>query len=243
MRGCLTVLRLRPDRGSVRSARTPNDTVYRTSRIPHSPDSNLSGLRPILSGATTRRRMTLALTLSSPPSAPSDDVTLAANGDRRAFERLYRDNVDRIFSVCVRMVGDRGRAEELTQDAFVRAWEKLGTFRGDSLFSTWLHRLAVNVVLNAREAEARRRDRHDDGIEDLDTISYGDVRPLPVPGLSLDLERAIATLPPGAKRVFVLHDVEGYTHEEIAEVLGVTAGGCKAQLHRARMLLRRMLTR
>ena len=187
--------------------------------------------------------MTLALTLSPPPAGPSDDVTRAVNGDRRAFERLYREHVDRIFSVCVRMVGDRGKAEELTQDAFVRAWEKLGTFRGDSLFSTWLHRLAVNVVLNEQDAESRRRDRHDDRIEDLDTISYGDVRPLSVPGLSLDLEQAIAALPPGAKKVFVLHDVEGYTHEEIAETLGVTAGGCKAQLHRARMLLRRMLTR
>lgn len=187
--------------------------------------------------------MTLPLPLSSSPADSSDDVTLAANGDRRAFERIYRANVDRIFSLCVRMVGDRAKAEELTQDAFVRAWEKLGTFRGDSQFSTWLHRLAVNVVLNDREAEGRRRDRHDDAVEDLDTISYGDVRPLPVPGLSLDLEQAIAALPPGAKKVFVLHDIEGYTHEEIAESLGVTAGGCKAQLHRARMILRRMLTR
>lgn len=187
--------------------------------------------------------MTLPLPLSSSPADSSDDVTLAANGDRRAFERLYRANVDRIFSLCVRMVGDRAKAEELTQDAFVRAWEKLGTFRGDSQFSTWLHRLAVNVVLNDRETEGRRRDRHDDAVEDMDTISYGDVRPLPVPGLSLDLEQAIAALPPGAKKVFVLHDIEGYTHEEIAESLGVTAGGCKAQLHRARMILRRMLTR
>lgn len=187
--------------------------------------------------------MTLPLPLSSSPADSSDDVTLAANGDRRAFERIYRANVDRIFSLCVRMVGDRAKAEELTQDAFVRAWEKLGTFRGDSQFSTWLHRLAVNVVLNDRETEGRRRERHDDAVEDLDTISYGDVRPLPVPGLSLDLEQAIAALPPGAKKVFVLHDIEGYTHEEIAESLGVTAGGCKAQLHRARMILRRMLTR
>mgnify|MGYP001764798167 CR=1 FL=1 len=186
--------------------------------------------------------MTLPLPLHPTPQ-PSDDVALAIAGDRRAFERLYRANVDRIFSVCVRMVGDRGKAEELTQDAFVRAWEKLGTFRGDAQFSTWLHRLAVNVVLNDRESEGRRRDRHDEGIDDMDAIAFGDVRPLPVPGLSLDLEQAIAALPPGAKKVFVLHDVEGYTHEEIAESLGVTAGGCKAQLHRARMLLRRMLTR
>jgi RNA polymerase sigma-70 factor (ECF subfamily) len=192
--------------------------------------------------------MTLPLTLSpSRQSAPfgssRDDVALAAAGDGRAFERVYRAHVDRVFSLCVRMVGDRAKAEDLTQDVFVRAWEKLAGFRGDSAFGTWLHRLAVNVVLNDRESEGRNRKRHDDGIDDMDTISAGDVRALPVPGLSLDLERAIATLPPGARKVFVLHDVEGYTHEEIGEMLGVTAGGCKAQLHRARMLLRRVLTR
>lgn len=188
--------------------------------------------------------MTLPLTLSrSPhPAGPTDDVTLAARGDRRAFERVYREHANRVFSVCVRMVGDRGKAEELTQDVFVRAWEKLETFRAEAQFSTWLHRLAVNVVLNDRQAEGRRRKRMDDGVEDMDAIAYGDVRPLPVPGLSLDLEAAIAALPNGARKVFVLHDVEGYTHEEIGEMLGVTAGGCKAQLHRARMLLRRMLT-
>jgi len=178
-----------------------------------------------------------------PTPSLSDDVALAARGDRRAFERLYRQHVDRVFSLCARMVGERQRAEELTQDVFVRVWEKLESFRGDSAFSTWLHRMAVNVVLNDRQAERRRRERHDDGIEDMDALPHGDVRPLPVPGLSIDLEAAIATLPPGAKKVFVLHDVEGYTHEEIAGMLGVTAGGCKAQLHRARMLLREALNR
>lgn len=182
----------------------------------------------------------LPVTLS--PSL-TDDVALAAQGDRRAFERLYRAHVDRIFTLCARMVGERGRAEDLTQDVFVRAWDKLAQFRGDSAFGTWLHRMAVNVVLNDRQAERRRRDRHDEGIEDMDTLALGDARPLPVPGLSLDLEAAIASLPPGAKKVFVLHDVEGYTHEEIAGMLGVTAGGCKAQLHRARMLLREALNR
>ncbi len=188
--------------------------------------------------------MTPSLSLATrATSDPNDDARLAAGGDRRAFERLYRSHVDRIFSVCVRMVGDRGRAEELTQDVFVRAWEKLETFRGDAAFGTWLHRLAVNVVLNERQSEKRRRQREDDGTEDMDEFASHTVRPLPVPGLSLDLERAIATLPPGARKVFVLHDVEGYTHEEIGGMLGVTAGGCKAQLHRARMLLRRVLTR
>lgn len=190
--------------------------------------------------------MTQPLTILPSPNASgsgtADDVARAAHGDRRAFERIYRSHVDRVFSICVRMVGDRGTAEELTQDVFVRAWEKLNTFRGDAQFSTWLHRLAVNVVLNAREAEGRRRKRQDDAVEDMDVIATSDVRPLPVPGLSLDLEAAIAALPPGARKVFVLHDVEGYTHEEIGEMLGVTAGGCKAQLHRARMLLRRTLT-
>jgi len=178
-----------------------------------------------------------------PTPSLTDDVALAASGDRRAFERLYRAHVDKVFTLCSRMVGERGRAEELTQDVFVRVWEKLGQFRGEATFGTWLHRMAVNVVLNDRQAEKRRRERHDDGIEDMDALPYGDVRPVPVPGLGIDLEAAIATLPPGARKVFVLHDVEGYTHEEIAGMFGVTSGGCKAQLHRARMLLREALNR
>jgi RNA polymerase sigma-70 factor (ECF subfamily) len=176
-----------------------------------------------------------------PAATPQDDVARAARGDRQAFERIYRKHVDRIYSLCTRMVGDRSRAEELTQDAFVRAWEKLDQFRGDSAFSTWLHRLAVNVVLNDRQTEKRRRDRHDDSIEDVDAVPLGETKSVPMPGLSIDLERAIAKLPAGARKVFVLHDVEGFTHEEIGEMLGVTAGGCKAQLHRARMLLREAL--
>jgi RNA polymerase sigma-70 factor (ECF subfamily) len=177
------------------------------------------------------------------PAARQDeaDVALAARGDRQAFERLYREHVNRIFSLCARMVGDRTRAEELTQDAFVRAWEKLDQFRGDSAFGTWLHRLAVNVVLNDRQTENRRRGRQDESVEDVDTVAHSTVRAEVPPGLSIDLERAIAGLPPGARKVFVLHDVEGYTHDEIGGMLGVTAGGCKAQLHRARLLLREAL--
>ena len=174
-------------------------------------------------------------------TAPQDDVALAARGDRRAFERLYRANVDRVYSLCVRMTADRGRAEELTQDAFVRAWEKLDQFRGDSAFSTWLHRLTVNLVLNERKSQRRHDSRIDDGAEDMDALPHRRSHAEPGPGLSMDLEQAIAGLPPGARKVFVLHDVEGYTHEEIAEMLGVTSGGCKAQLHRARMLLRETL--
>jgi RNA polymerase sigma-70 factor (ECF subfamily) len=172
----------------------------------------------------------------------ADDTQLAAAGDRRAFERIYRSHIDRIYSLCVRMSGERGRAEELAQDVFVRAWEKLPQFRGESLFSTWLHRLAINVILNARKADGRTRARIQGDTEQEDVVG--------IPGARrawhaerMDLESAIAALPPGARMVFVLHDVEGFTHEEIAERLGVTSGGCKAQLHRARLLLREALER
>lgn len=137
------------------------------------------------------------------------------------------------------MVSDRNEAEELTQDVFVRAWEKLSLYRGESAFSTWLHRLAVNLVLNHRKTMARRRGRELDDQEQIDGRAQYSVHP----GMRMDLEQAIGTLPPGARQVFVLHDVEGYKHEEIADLLGVTAGGCKAQLHRARRLLREALNR
>ena len=173
------------------------------------------------------------------------DVAHAASGDRIAFERLYRDNVNRVFSLCARMVSDRDRAEELTQDVFVRAWEKLHLFRGESSFSTWLHRLTVNLVLNARKSEGRQRSRYDETDEEsggIDALPGVVGSPL-APGDMLDLDEAITKRPPGARRVFVLHDVEGFKHEEIAEMLGVTSGATKAQLHRARLLLREALNR
>ena len=172
------------------------------------------------------------------------DATLAAGGDRQAFERLYRRHVNRVFSLCARMVADRSRAEELTQDVFVRAWEKVRLFRGESSFATWLHRLAVNVVLNERKTEGRRRTRFEEEPEEAGMDAYaGVVGTTIAPGERLDLEHAIRRLPPGARRVFTLHDVEGYTHEEIADMLGVTTGATKAQLHRARHLLREALNR
>jgi RNA polymerase sigma-70 factor (ECF subfamily) len=172
------------------------------------------------------------------PTAAEPDVQLAASGDRCAFERLYRDQVNRVYAVCVRMCGDRARAEELTQDAFVRAWERLPQFRGDSAFATWLHRLTVNVVLEAQRSERRSRAH-------LQSDEVTDAEP-PVTrreyhAEKIDLAVAIAALPPGARAVFALHDVEGYKHEEIAEMLDITSGGSKAQLHRARRLLREAL--
>jgi RNA polymerase sigma-70 factor (ECF subfamily) len=173
------------------------------------------------------------------------DVARAAAGDRGAFERLYRAHVNRVFSLCARMTGDRGRAEELTQDVFVRAWEKLNLFRGESSFGTWLHRLTVNVVLNARKSDGRNRSRFEENDDDAGGMDAraGVVGTPLAPGDLLDLEEAITKLPAGARRVFVLHDVEGYKHEEIAEMLGVTSGATKAQLHRARLLLREALNR
>src|SRR3954470_24730292 len=131
------------------------------------------------------------------------DAARAAAGDRGAFERLYRQHVNRVFSLCARMVADRARAEELTQDVFVRAWEKLHLFRGESSFATWLHRLAGNVVLHDRKTEGRRRTRFEEEDEEQGMGGYvGVVGMVLAPGDLLDLEEAITRLPPGARRVF-----------------------------------------
>lgn len=178
------------------------------------------------------------LPATAPAAVPEGDVARAQAGDQAAFERVYRTHLARVYSICLRMLGDRAEAEEATQDVFVRCWDKLALYRGESAFSTWLHRLAVNVVLSRRKTDGTRRGREaDEGA--LDTLAQ---HTAPA-GTAMDLERAIAQLPPGARRVFVLHDIEGYKHEEIAELLGVTTGGTKAQLHRARLLLREALTR
>jgi len=167
---------------------------------------------------------------------PTDDVAGAAAGDVRAFERLYRAHLPRVHGLVRRMTGGRN-ADELTQDVFVRAWQKLSSFRGESAFGTWLHRLAANVVIERFRTDATRRRRHLDGEDFLHTLPAlhrsGD--------LSMDLEVALAKLPDGAREIFVLHDVEGYKHHEIATLLEISAGTSKAQLHRARMMLRRHL--
>ena len=167
---------------------------------------------------------------------PSDDVALAAGGDVRAFERLYRSYLPKIHSLVRRMAGGRD-TDELTQDVFVRVWQKLGSFRGESAFGTWLHRLAVNVVIERFRTETLRRQRYHDGEEIFEVLparaSSND--------LSMDFESALTKLPDGAREIFVLHDVEGYKHKEIADLLEISAGTSKAQLHRARMMLRRHL--
>ena len=163
----------------------------------------------------------------------------AASADVSAFEALYRRHHRRVHGVIARLVGQAGaRAEDLTQEAFVRAWQALPSFRFESAVSTWLHRLAVNTTL--MEMRARRSRPWHDGDEDgLEASSSPDSVGRAM--LGRDLERAVASLPPRARAVLVLHDVEGWKHEEIANELGMAVGSSKAQLHRARGLLRALL--
>lgn len=183
----------------------------------------------------------LMSTMSIPQAsdAADDDARLArcaAMADTTAFEQLYRRHHRRVHGVIVRLVGQAGaRAEDLTQEAFVRAWQALPGFRFESAVSTWLHRLAVNTAL--MELRSRRsRPWQEDDDEALESVATPDTAGRAV--LGRDLERAVASLPPRARAVLVLHDVEGWKHEEIAGELGMAVGSSKAQLHRARGLLR-----
>lgn len=175
---------------------------------------------------------------------PTDPVLLLVKrvqqGDVRAYERLYRQFVGRVYAVCLRMLAETTWAERITQDVFVQAWERLHTFRGDGPFGAWLHRLTVNTVL----LELRTRKRRLKRIQPTsDLVAYDRPASQAPEGSRMDLEAAIAQLPEKARLVFVLYAVEGYKHHEIADLLNVTVGTTKAQLHRARGLLRTMLTR
>lgn len=169
-------------------------------------------------------------------SGDNADAALAAGGDLQAFERLYRRHLGRIHSLCRRMIGE-GEADDVTQEVFVRAWRKLDRFRGESAFGTWLYRLAVNVILGKRASLGTYRQR----FEEAEPLMMAFASRRDRVDLRMDFEAAIQQLPRGARDVFVLHDVEGYTHEEIAEMLEVSAGTSKSQLHRARMALRKYL--
>lgn len=178
--------------------------------------------------------------MSTPPDRAAEKrrVERARDGEVGAFEEIYRLHAGRVHALCLRMTGDAQEAEELAQEAFVRAWEKLPSFKGESAFSSWLHRLTVNVVLGRWRSRGRRHERVV-AIHDVAGVREPEHRP--EPRVAVDLERAIAGLPQGARTIFVLHDVEGYRHREIAELTGLTEGTCKAQLHRARRLLRENL--
>ena len=170
----------------------------------------------------------------------ADLVEKARNGDSAAFERLYRRHRDRIFGLVWRLAGgDAALAEDLLQEAFVRAWSKLDSFRGDSRFGTWLHRLSTNVALSDRRIRMRRLERETEleGYAERTAIGQKDV----YADKRMDLERGIARLPERARTVLVLFDIEGYSHAEIAEMTGMAVGSSKAQLHRARKLVREEL--
>jgi RNA polymerase sigma-70 factor, ECF subfamily len=171
-------------------------------------------------------------------SEEESDVRRAKERDTGAFERLYRTHLGRVHAICLRMTANASRAEELTQKAFLQVWQKLPLFRGESAFSSWLHRVAVNTVLADLRAEHRRTQRV---FGTDDPAAFESPTCAPPAGIRLDLEQAIATLPAQARVVFVLHDVEGWQHNEIAERLGVATGTSKAQLHRARKLLQEAL--
>ena len=180
--------------------------------------------------------------MTRPAEVPQDDdrelARRARDGDTKAFERLYRRYSGRVHSVCLRLAGNAALAEDCTQDAFVRAWESLAGFRGESSFGTWLHRIAVNTVLERHRTQLRQGTWFT--LKDEDAVNAV-ASPEPGPELGMDLEEAIAGLPPAARMVFVLFDVEGHSHEEIAELTGLAVGTCKAHVHRARQLLRARL--
>jgi RNA polymerase sigma-70 factor (ECF subfamily) len=174
---------------------------------------------------------------TNPADAEFEDVALAVAGDALAFERLYRRHVGRVYALARWLVGN-GEEDDAVQDVFVRVWQKLGTFAGGSSFGTWLHRVAINLMLRRRQTVGRHRSRHAP-----EPDAFGDVATRRErPDLKVAIERAVDQLPSGAREVFVLHDMEGYKHEEIGRLLEIDPGTSRSQLHRARMLLRKTLS-
>lgn len=177
----------------------------------------------------------------------AEAIRRAQQGDAAAFERIYQLHNRRVYSLCLRMVGNTAEAEDLTQEAFLQLFRKISTFRGESAFSTWLHRLAVNVVL----MRLRKKTGTESSLEEVtepDEESGGPRKDFGAPDLKLsgsidrvNLRRAVDQLPAGYKAIFVLHDVQGYEHNEIADILGCSIGNSKSQLHKARMRLRELL--
>tara|TARA_R110002072_G_scaffold13418_12_gene56294 strand:+ start:58305 stop:58880 length:576 start_codon:yes stop_codon:yes gene_type:complete len=161
-------------------------------------------------------------------------VDRARQNDTLAYERLYEMHIGRVFALCTRLCNDRDMAEDLAQEAFVLAWRKLDSFRGDSAFGSWLYRITTNTVLSYLRKQKPFRNMLD--IDDIE--EQGQKEDI---GLRMSLDEAIAGLPDGARAVFVLYSLEGYTHDEIADLLGIAQGSSKAQLHRARQLLQAKL--
>ena len=174
--------------------------------------------------------------MTSVRDADLEDVALAVQGDGVAFERLYRRHVGRINALAQWLMGSTD-TDEVVQEVFVRVWQKLATFGGQSAFGTWLHRVAINLMLRRRQQRGRDHLR----FIAADDLAVAVAGPVDRPELRIALEGAVSQLPAGAREVFVLHDMEGFKHEEIGELLGVDPGTSRSQLHRARMMLRRVL--
>ncbi len=167
---------------------------------------------------------------------------VAANGDMAAFEEIYKRHHRRVYSICLRMLQNASEAEDLTQDVFIQLYRKIGSFRGDSAFTTWLHRMTVNQVLMHFRKRTVKYEKVTDEGETPDQIVSGTVNPLKMQIVDkIALENAIGQLPDGYKNVFVLHDVEGFEHEEVARILGCSVGTSKSQLHKARLKLQKLL--
>jgi RNA polymerase sigma-70 factor (ECF subfamily) len=179
-------------------------------------------------------------------AAPGADLELARRcrqGDAAAFEELYRAHATRLYTLLLRMAGSSEEAEDLLQDVFLTAHRKLGSFRGDSALGTWLYRMAVNHCLDYLRGRRARMARATTSLDDEDVAEPAAAMPLVPTAVSrIDLERAIAQLPDGCRTVFVLHDVEGFEHHEIGQLLGISEGTSKSQVHKARLKLRAMLS-
>jgi RNA polymerase sigma-70 factor, ECF subfamily len=178
-------------------------------------------------------------------AAPLSDRALAqaaGEGDMKAFEEIYQRHNRRVYSLCLRMTKNVAEAEDLAQEAFIQLFRKIGSFRGESAFTTWLHRLTVNqVLMHFRKRSVKLERTTEEGETPVETVR-GTENPSKMPVLDrIGLDRAIQKLPPGYREVFILHDVEGHEHEEIARMLGVAVGTSKSQLHKARMKLRGLL--
>ena len=180
----------------------------------------------------------------SPRRSDHELARLAAEGDEGAFEELYRLHHRRVYGLCLRMTQNPVEAEDLTQEVFVLLFRKIGSFRGDSAFTTWLHRMTVNqVLMHFRKRKSRPEQATEEGDAPVQ-IETGTENPNQMPVVDrIALERAVAKLPPGYKAVFVLHDIEGYDHAEIARALKCSVGTSKSQLHKARMKLRSLIRR
>jgi RNA polymerase sigma-70 factor, ECF subfamily len=195
------------------------------SRIQYSGSMPPESERPVMTAVALRSTVT-----------ETADVELAIRGDGVAFERLYRAHVARVYSLARWLLGGDD-VDDAVQEIFIRVWEKLGTFSGQSAFGTWLHRVAVNHLIRRRSRRAVHWGR--EAADDTAVLSA--TAPRARPELRVAIENAVEQLPAGAREVFVLHDMEGYRHEEIAGMLGVDPGTSRSQLHRARMLLRKAL--